>query len=417
MNENVGIAGQNADGEIPAVPALPNDVANPLPTIAQAFNNARGIENQNLCPGGVCEGIAQVMPIDLAFPADYMARSVSERALFLLNSERVARGLLPFTGVDAAVVQNAQTWAQHLVDENSFHHQGNPHPDGSASPGARAAIEAICNGCVGNIGLNAAENLSSRAAYSLPNRAILDGFGLERAFYGWMYEDRVSGGQDQRWGHRHALLWNNQTNDNGPATSEGFIGLGVAKANDTCCGGFLGEREIVVWVAIDSNGNYPPVQANPGFVPLTAPCPVYDSSTATGGLAGVFNGGESRNINVTGALPAAQGVGTGTCVPAGSGSVMLTVTALGPQAGGNLRLSAAGVVPQGGVVNYANNGLNNTNTVTVALSGAGQMAIQANGGAGGQGLPSTGVRIAIMSGTIPPAGGDELRRRHPVRCC
>jgi hypothetical protein len=254
MNDNSGIDGQAFDGEIPAVPALGNNQTS-LANIASAYNRARGIENTNICPAGACEPGAAVMPTNMAFPADYLNRSFSERALWLLNSERVARGLLPFEGVDPAVATNAQTWAQHLIDQNSFHHQGQPHPDGSPSLGAREAIEAICNGCVGNIGTNAAENLYSRSEYSLPNRAILDDFGLERAFYGWMYEDRESGGTDQRWGHRHALLWNNLVNDHGPAGSEGFIAIGVAKANDDL-GTFLGERQAVVWVAIDSNANY-----------------------------------------------------------------------------------------------------------------------------------------------------------------
>jgi uncharacterized protein YkwD len=244
-NENTGISGQNALGEIPANPTSFDTLAN----IAAAFSNARSVENSDLCPSGVCESGAQVMSTAFSFPSGYAGWSGSDKALWLINSEREARGLLPFAGTNASIDQVAQDWADYLADNNLFFHNSN----------ARADIEAVCSGCVGNIGSTAAENLFSRSYYSYPNPGVLDAYGIENAIYLWMYVDRDGEGtnSDQRWGHRHALLWDNLTNDNGSAASEGYIGVGVAKVPASCCGGFEGEREVVVWNAVDSNAAWP----------------------------------------------------------------------------------------------------------------------------------------------------------------
>ncbi|MCP5034215.1 MAG: S8 family serine peptidase, partial [Actinomycetia bacterium] len=114
---------------------------------------------------------------------------------------------------------------------------------------------------------------------------------------------------------------------------------------------------------------------------LPSPCPLYDSTSATGGLSGAIPGNTSRTVQVSGSLPAAQGVGTHSCVPAGASGVLYTISVLSPQRVGNLRLSEEGVVANGGVVNYADNGLNNGNTVAVPLGASGKADIYANVGA------------------------------------
>lgn len=96
----------------------------------------------------------------------------------------------------------------------------------------------------------------------------------------------------------------------------------------------------------------------------------------------------------TGSL-AANGTATeqvaGNCgVPAsGVSSVVVSLTAVNPQGAGNLRLSAAGVNPNGGVVNYTTNGLDNGNTVTVPVSAGGAVDITANAAA-------TNYRLAVL---------------------
>lgn len=87
-------------------------------------------------------------------------------------------------------------------------------------------------------------------------------------------------------------------------------------------------------------------------------------------------------------------------------SVMLSLTAIDPSGGGNLRISEAGVAPNGGVVNYAANGLDNTNTVTVPLSAAGQIDLEAN-------VAATDYRINILGYYHP----DGTLRYTPIAPC
>ena len=162
----------------------------------------------------------------------------------------------------------------------------------------------------------------------------------------------------------------------------------------------------------------------PGPTPLQllpiSSCPIYDSRTASGALTGAFDGGESRTVQVTGSLPSDQGVGTSSCVPNDALAVVVTITAADPQALGNLRMVPAGETVNGGVVNYAPNGLNNTNTVTVPISVAGAVDVSANGGPNGLGAPSTDVRIVAVGYYPDPAtvgGGDQPLSYNGITPC
>ncbi|MGI9603529.1 MAG: hypothetical protein ACR2QE_16715, partial [Acidimicrobiales bacterium] len=279
-------------GNIPPVPADWNSLAD----IAATMNNARAAENADICPGGTCEPGAQVMPTDLAFPAGYAAMTPNEKGLWMVNQERTARGLLPFTGIDPPVVTVAQGWAQHLSDTGNFDH----------NMMAATQITAACTGCAGNFG-GVAENLYRRSAWGTP-AVILDDFGVESAIWGWMYNDLNS-----QWGHRHALLWNNMSNDHGAPTSEGFVGFGVVRKPITV-GQFEGQEETVVWNAIDTNANYPlpqgstcngltvTVDLNMGQAPTAGDdvvlgTPNADSISAGGGNDTICGGGGNDTIN------------------------------------------------------------------------------------------------------------------------
>ena len=116
-DENSGIPGQAADGEIASVPAVWTSLAD----VAAAFNNARGIENADICPAGVCQPVAQVMPTTVSFPVAYSTWSPAEKGLWLLNQERTARGLLPFEGVDASLQQVSQARSEEHTSELQSH--------------------------------------------------------------------------------------------------------------------------------------------------------------------------------------------------------------------------------------------------------------------------------------------------------
>ncbi len=131
---------------------------------------------------------------------------------------------------------------------------------------------------------------------------------------------------------------------------------------------------------------------------LPQPCVLYDSRTASGALSGPIPAGSTRTIQVEGELSSEQRPGGGSCI-GGSlrpSSAILLVQALEPAGVGNLRVSAAGVAPSGGVVNYLNNGLDNANTITVPLGSDGSIDVFAN-------VSATGVRILVL-GFHGPSG-------------
>lgn len=146
---------------------------------------------------------------------------------------------------------------------------------------------------------------------------------------------------------------------------------------------------------------------NTSITALAEPCPVYDSTTATGaGLTGPLGAGELRTIQVDGPLPVGQGVGTVECMPEGAVAAVVTTTVLDPLGVGNIRVSPSGVTPNGGVVNYIANGLDNSNTFTVPLSADGAVDVVAN-------ASGTGVRLVAL-GYVSVGQG---LRYNPVTPC
>ena len=129
---------------------------------------------------------------------------------------------------------------------------------------------------------------------------------------------------------------------------------------------------------------------------LTVPCQVLNS--------GVLNGGQAQTFQVTG--PTITNLaGTACGIPSYASGVMINMRAVNPLRGGNLRLAPTGQSPLGGIVNFnaQPNQFDNSNTVSVPLSGAGQLTVSVNAGPGGVGLPTTGVRGLVL-GWYGPQG-------------
>ncbi len=140
-----------------------------------------------------------------------------------------------------------------------------------------------------------------------------------------------------------------------------------------------------------------------GLVVLSTPCVVYDTDAAG---ESAFVGGETREVQVTGAL-SGQG-GASSCVPAGASSVVFTISSIDPLTEGNLLLTPANVPATGsaGVVNYgAVNGLNNANTVTVPVSALGAVDLGANAGPLGA-VQTTDVRLVAVGFYSPDVDPD-----------
>ncbi len=141
--------------------------------IQTAFNNARTQENAQL-------GLHLPM-LTLPSQLAWDALSNSEKALWLINAERVDRGVMPLHGVESNVTSVAQYYAQYLLDNDVFSHDA----DG-LSPWDRLNTNPAIAAC--HDFLNVVENLAVfvTSGTSLP-------LPVERAVYMWMYEDESSG--------------------------------------------------------------------------------------------------------------------------------------------------------------------------------------------------------------------------------
>lgn len=137
-----------------------------------------------------------------------------------------------------------------------------------------------------------------------------------------------------------------------------------------------------------------------GFHSVT-PCAAFDSRAAvgaTGTFAGKRTAGSSTTYQITGALPAGQGPNTDCDVPSSAQAVLLNLVAVAPVGVGNLRATATGTTPSGGVVNYnaTTPALNNSNAIVVPVSALGQLDVSVNCGLCALGVASTDVRGVVL---------------------
>jgi uncharacterized protein YkwD len=162
------------------------------------FNAARANENTQL-------GTSMPM-MTLPSQAEWDSMTDAEKALWLINRERIDRGVVPLHGIESNVMSVAQDYAQYLMDNNAFSHFA----DGN-TPHERLNNNTAIGSC--NDFLSVAENLGIlMGGWTLP---------IERAVHGWMYDDSGSS-----WGHRHAILWYPYNDNSGTSGMEGFLGIG-----------------------------------------------------------------------------------------------------------------------------------------------------------------------------------------------
>ena len=195
--------------------------------IEAAFNYARRQEEQQL---GIKPG--RLGRLDLPEQAEWNRKTDQEKALFLMNEERVARGGsqvhvlgLGFTAVQNDVQTLAQEYAHLLVARNEFTHV----VDGR-DPFERITEHPVLGPC--SEFLSRAENLAllGTSGDDIP-------LYLERAIFAWLYSDAGSA-----WGHREAILLQDRDlgngnpdfgfkNNVGEQINEGYIGIGVVETD------------------------------------------------------------------------------------------------------------------------------------------------------------------------------------------
>ena len=194
----------DSPADYPADPAAdlswPNSAETGVADIQSRFNTARTNENSQLG--------SSIPMLALPTQSEWDAKSPGEKALWLINRERIDRGIAPLNGLEANVSQVAQDYAQYLLAHDAFAHDA----DGQ-SPWERIDTNPAIHACHDFLGV--AENLEVLwGGWTLP---------IERSVYQWMYDDSGS-----EWGHRHAVLWYPYNDNSGAQGVEGFLGIGLA---------------------------------------------------------------------------------------------------------------------------------------------------------------------------------------------
>nr|WP_306139198.1 DUF1566 domain-containing protein [Rheinheimera baltica] len=227
--------------------------------IARAFNYARSLDpsvHQYL-----------LMPEQ----AQWDAMSVQQKGLYLVNAERVARGIKPYAGFDAAMVEVAQTYATYIQSRN----QVIGHYNDGRSPMQRMQAHSY-------IGANADSFISkpeSVAGATDPN-PISDNIALAKAIYFWLYYDKdwfVAFGIDGTpWGHRNHLLQTGLDDNHADNTTEGVVGFGLAKGlYQPGVNPVIKQGAVTVFKTIDQGPNWDSSRIQTVDVSQAQGCPVH----------------------------------------------------------------------------------------------------------------------------------------------
>jgi uncharacterized protein YkwD len=167
--------------------------------VQSRFNAARDNENTQLG--------TSIQMLTLPSQAVWDNMGDGERALWLMNRERIDRAIAPLDSTEPNVTGVAQDYAQFLMDNDLFSHDA----DGR-TPWERLMSNPAINAC--------------HDPFMVENLAVLWGgwsLAVERAVYLWMYDDSGSA-----WGHRHNILWYPYNDNSGPVGKEAFLGIGRA---------------------------------------------------------------------------------------------------------------------------------------------------------------------------------------------
>ncbi len=214
--------------------------------IQTAFNTARKEENIQLG--------TDIPMMTLPSQSQWDALTDGEKMLWLINRERIDRGVDPLHGLEINVASVAQYYADYLLDNDKWgHYEDGRDPwerlDGNPKIGACRDFLSVAE--------NLAVFMTTGSSIPLP---------IERSVYLWMYDD----GTCCAWGHRHAILWYPYNDNGGTPDMEGFLGVGRASGAYT-------DWDLKDW-------NY----AEMIVMNVFDPCSAWDYSAET--LAGDING-------------------------------------------------------------------------------------------------------------------------------
>ncbi|WP_341939657.1 Lcl domain-containing protein [Marinimicrobium sp. C2-29] len=151
--------------------------------------------------------------------------SLQKKGLYLVNAERLARGLKPFSGMDSSIQKAAQSYSDYILSSNQVIGHYN---DGRTPLQRMLTDDYVRSNADPFIG-----KVESVASFRKPDRSVDEDQALVRAIYGWLYEDKewyedFGLTEGENWGHREHLLQPGLQENHGEASSEGVVGFGVA---------------------------------------------------------------------------------------------------------------------------------------------------------------------------------------------
>lgn len=184
--------------------------------------------------------------------SDWDAMSLQEKGLYLVNAERMARGIKPYEAYVPEVNDKAQYYADFILDNN----QPIGHYNDGRSPMQRLdSSEQILNN-------RDAHKKVESVASATKSEPVTEDYALARAVYGWIYEDKAwfedfDWATGPAWGHRDHLLQTGLNENSHSPYAEGLIGFGQARGH-YMPGGNPSDRygAVTVFKTIDQKGDW-----------------------------------------------------------------------------------------------------------------------------------------------------------------
>lgn len=205
--------------------------------------------------------------------------TTSQKILYLINSERCSRGIMPFEGIDPRLVDIAQSYADHLTANDIYTY---------GIIGYAGAIPAISRFAAAGINMNVNADTTLALEHTVYfNKSTLLAPTLSeveaRSVYLWFYADYAATVAPPNlanlflYANRRFLLdpGLSGNNDYGSVDTEGLIGAGMqTKASTTVSGGTTLQTSTARMVLdiFNPNANYVPnagdvITPAPAFIP------------------------------------------------------------------------------------------------------------------------------------------------------
>ncbi|WP_290498756.1 DUF1566 domain-containing protein [Alcanivorax sp.] len=182
--------------------------------IARAFNYARSQD----------PSVSQylIMPNQ----SEWDAFSIQEKTLYIINAERAARGIKPYSGIDMDIVSVAQSYSEYIRSNNLIIDH---YADGQ-SPQQRLDLEQYVETSRDSLPIKNESISSLSTSENMPTEE----YAAVKSIYNWIYQDKdwfvdFEWANGPAWGHRDHLLQTGLNENHGSSYDEGLIGIGISR--------------------------------------------------------------------------------------------------------------------------------------------------------------------------------------------